>query len=136
MNEPIWICLPVSASCSRVEAAEAVLVELRLDQPERQLRPDHPVAVDLAEQVRQPADVILVAVREHDRVDAAVAEVADVRQDEVDAEVLVAREGEPGVDDDDVVAVLVDGHVLADLAEAAQRNDAKAHRRSVCAVLA
>ena len=114
---------------------EAVLVELRLDQPERQLRPDHDVAVDLAEEVRQPADVILVAVREHDRADAAVAQVADVGEDEVDAEVLVAREGEPGVHDHDVVAVLVDGHVLADLAEAAQRNDAKAHRRSVCAVL-
>ena len=64
--------------------------------------------------------MILVAVREDDGVDAAVAEVADVRQDEVDAEVLVAREGEARVDDDDLVAVLVDGHVLADLAEAAQ----------------
>ena len=110
-----------------------MLVELRLDQPERQLRPDHLVAVDLAQEVRQPADVVLVPVREHDRVDAAVAEVADVRQDEVDAEVLVAREGQPGVDDHDVVAVLVDGHVLADLAEAAERNDAKAHARGVYA---
>ena len=104
-----------------------MLVELRLDQPERQLRPDHLVAVDLAEEVRQPADVILVPVREDDGVDAAVAEVADVRQDEIDAEVLVARESETRVHDHDVVAVLVDGHVLADLAEAAKRNDAKAH---------
>ena len=72
VNEPTWIGSPVSASCSSVEAREAVLVELRLDQPERQLRRDHLVAVDLAQQVRQPADVVLVPVREHDRVDAAV----------------------------------------------------------------
>ncbi len=56
-------------------------------------------------------------------------EVADVGQDEVDAEVLVAREREAGVDDDDLVAVLVDGHVLADLAEAAERDDPQAHAR-------
>ena len=43
---------------------------------------------------------------------------------------LVAREREPGVDDDDLVADLVDGHVLADLAEAAERDDPErvAHR--------
>ena len=58
---------------------EAVLVELRLDQPERQLRRDHLVAVDLAQQVRQPADVVLVPVREHDRVDALPLEVARCR---------------------------------------------------------
>ena len=46
---------------------------------------------------------------------------------------LVAREGEAGVDDDDVVAVLVDHHVLPDLAEAAERDDPERvrHRRSV-----
>jgi hypothetical protein len=33
--------------------------------------------------------------------------------------VLVAWEREAGVHDDDLTAVLVDGHVLADLAEAA-----------------
>ena len=41
------------------------------------------------------------AVREHDRAAASlVAQVREVGQDEVDAEVLVAREREPGVDDD------------------------------------
>ena len=63
------------------------------------------------------------SVREHDGADAAPLEVADVRQQEVDTEVLVAREGEPRVDDDDLVPELVDGHVLTDLAEAAERND-------------
>ena len=56
------------------------------------------------------------------------AQVGKVRQDEVDAEVLVAREREPGVDDDDGAVGLVHGHVLADLAEAAERDDpADAH---------
>ncbi len=52
-------------------------------------------------------------------------EVREVGQDEVDAEVLVAREREPGVDDDALVAELEDGHVLADLAEPAERDDPK-----------
>ena len=67
--------------------------------------------------------MVLVPVREHDGAHAATFEVADVRQQEIDAEVLVAREGETGVHDDDLVPELVDGHVLADLAEAAERND-------------
>ncbi len=86
----------------------------------------------LAHQIRQRADVILVPVREHDRAHhlLPLAEVREVGQDEVDAEMLVAREREPGVDDDDRSVRLVDGHVLADLAEAAERNDpAHAHRR-------
>ena len=79
--------------------------------------------------------MVLVAVREHDARHAAVAQVAEVRQHEVDAEVLVAREGEPGVDDDDLVAVLVDGHVLPDLAEAAERDDAeRSHGGKLCPV--
>ena len=62
--------------------------------------------------------MVLVPVREDDGADAvgAVLEVAEVRQDEIDAEVLVAREGKPGVDDDDVLAELEDGHVLSHLA--------------------
>ena len=70
--------------------------------------------------------MILVAVREHDAADhvLALAEIAEVRQHEIDAEVLVAREGEAGVDDDDRVVRLVGGHVLPDLAEAAERDDA------------
>ena len=84
----------------------------------------HLAHADLAQQVRQRADVILVRVREHDRANLAVAEVAEVGQDQVDAEVLVAREREPGVDDDGLAAELEDGHVLADLAEPAERDHA------------
>ena len=84
--------------------------------------------VHLAHEVRQRADVVLVPVREDDCADLALtlAQVLEVGQDEVDAEVLVAREGEAGVDDDDPVVALDDRHVLPDLAQAAERNDARA----------
>ena len=115
-------------------AQQAVLVELRLDEPERQpRRPDllHP---DLAHQKRQRADVVFVRVRQDDGADRRVAEVAEVRQDHVDAEVLVARERHAGVDDDPLAAGLVHGHVLADLAEAAERDHAErfVHLASQC----
>ena len=72
--------------------------------------------------------MVLVPVGEDDGADLvpAVAQVVEVGQDEVDAEVLVAREGEPGVDDDDPVVALHHRHVLADLAEAAERDDPRA----------
>ncbi len=131
VNEPTRICFPVSASSSCVEAVSPCSSSFDLIKPERQLRRDHLVAVHLAEQIRQPTDVVLVPVREDDRVDAAVAQVADVRQDEVDAEMLVPGEREARIDDDDLVAMLVNSHVLADLAEAAQWDDPQAHARSV-----
>ena len=122
----------------RRRGAELVLVELRLHHREGQLGGDHLADLDLAENVRQRADVVLVAVREHDREQRPILEIREVRQHEVDAEVLVAREGEPGVDQDPLPVELVERHVLADLAEPAERNDAEcvAHRaRSVRAGL-
>ena len=82
---------------------EPVLVELRLHERERQRRRVDGVDLDLAQQVRQPADVILVPVREDHCTHAPPLEVADVGQQEIHAEVLVAREREPRVDDDDLV---------------------------------
>ena len=107
-------------------AQQPVLVELRLDEREREAGRQDERDAHLAHQIREGADVILVPVREHDRAHhlLAVAEIGEVRQDEIDAEVLVPRERKPGVHDDDGAVRLVDGHVLADLAEAAERNDA------------
>ncbi len=101
---------------------QAVLVELRLDEAERQARREDLAHAHLAEEVRQRADVILVRVREDHRAHVAVSQVAEVGQDQVDAEVLVAREGESGVDDDRLAGDLEHGHVLADLAEPAERD--------------
>ena len=62
-----------------------------------------------------------------------IFEMREVGEHEVDAEVLVAREGEPCVDQEPLPVELVQGHVLADLAEPAERNDAEcvAHRGAV-----
>ena len=106
--------------------AHAVLVELRLDQAERQPRAPDLGHADLAHEVRQRADVILVAVRQDDRSQRAgrIAQVAEVGQHEVDAQHLVAREAETRVDQDPLAILLDHGHVLADLAETAEGDDA------------
>ena len=103
--------------------SEPVLVELRLDEPEREPRRDHGLDLDLAKQVRQAADVILVPVREDHRSHAASRQVADVRKQEIDPQMLVAREREARIDHEHLSPGLVHGHVLADLAEAAERDD-------------
>jgi hypothetical protein len=113
-------------------AQQAVLVELRLDETEREARRPDLVHLDLAHQERKRADMILVRVREDDSADVLVAQVAKVRKDHVHAEVLVAREGHAGIDDDRVVAGLVDRHVLPHLAKPAERDHTQyvSHRPS------
>ncbi len=68
-----------------------------------------------------------MAVRDDDRLDVlgALAQVGEVGQHEVDADHLGRREAQADVDDDDPAVVLDDGHVLADLAQAAERQDAQ-----------
>ena len=72
--------------------------------------------------------MVLVAVGEHDALDVveAVPMELEVRQDQVDAGLLLLREEHPAVDDQQPAAVLEDRHVAADLAEAAERDDAQA----------
>ena len=93
-----------STSMQLGRRAEAVLVELRLDECEREPRAEHPVDVDFPEDVRKPADVVLVPVRQHDRANALPDEVREVREHEVDAEVLVSWERESRVDHNPLVA--------------------------------
>ena len=77
----------------------------------------------LAQQVRHRADVVLVAVGEHQRLDVVepVPDRVEVGQDQVDAGVVLLGEQHPAVDDQQPAVVLEDGHVAADLAEAAER---------------
>ena len=109
-----------------------MLVELRLDEPEREPRRVERLDANLAQQVRQRADVILVRVGEHDGQHLAPLQVSEVGENQVDAEVLVPREREPRIDHDRLAPGLEDGHVLADLAEPAERDDPQSlvtHRR-------
>ena len=118
--------------------AQPVLVELGAAHGDRQL-----AAVDdgdarlpqLAQHPRQRADVVLVAVGDDDRLDVVdvLAQVGEVGQHEVDAHHLGGREAQPDVDDDDPAVVLDDGHVLADLAEPAEREDAQGAAHAVAA---
>ena len=66
-----------------------------------------------------------MAVGEEDAPDLipVLDEIAHVGDDHVDAVHIVIGESHAHVHHDDVVAVLVDGEILPDLVESAQRND-------------
>ena len=81
--------------------------------------------VDLLEDVVNGADVVLVPVGDEHAPQAAVVlhQIANVGNDAVDAVHVVSGKGHAAVHDDNLAAVLVGGHILADLVQAAQRND-------------
>jgi hypothetical protein len=104
---------------------ELVFLDLVSQEPARKDRRVDRHPRKLREHVRQRADVILVGMGDEERTDvgAALLEVGDVGDDEVDAKHLLVGEHQAAVDDDDVVAVLEDVHVLADLPYPAERDD-------------
>ena len=117
---------------ARVEREDRVVVELVLLDLVAEEAAGQRAGVDrhareLGQHVRQRADVVLVGVGDEERPDlvAVLLEIGDVGDDEVDAEHLLVGEHEAAVDDDDVVAVLEDVHVLADLPHPAERDDAE-----------
>ena len=69
--------------------------------------------------------MVLVAMRQHDGLDlvTVLEEIRDVRNDEVDAEHVLLREHQPRIDEQDLVLVTHDRHVLSDFAKAAERDD-------------
>ena len=103
---------------------QPVLLELETDQSRRQARAvdGH---IDLLEDVGDRADVVLVTVGDEKTADAVFVfdEIADIGDHAVDAVHIVAGEGHAAVNDDDLAAVLVHGHVLADLVQTAKGND-------------
>ena len=129
-NGPASMISPSLTSSTYDVAGELVLVELGARHRHRQraaVDRRRVVHAELAQQERQAAEVVLVAVRDDDRLDVrdAAAQVGEVGQDEVDAHHLGRREAQADVDEDDPVLVLDDRHVLADLAQAAERQDAQ-----------
>ena len=103
---------------------EAVLLKLQLDEPRGQAG-----AVDghvhLPEDVGHGPDMVLVSVGDEQSPDAVLVldEVRHIGDHQVNAVHILVGEAHAAVDDDDLAAVLIDGHVLADLVEAAKRDD-------------
>ena len=103
---------------------QLVLLQLQAHQPQ-----GHPGGIDGGlegpQDVGQGADVVLVPVGEEDAPDLILVldEVAHVRDDHVHAVHVVVGEAHAHVYDDDIVVILVDGEILADLVESAQGDD-------------
>ena len=103
---------------------QAVFFKLQTDEARRQAR-----AVDgdvhLLEDIRHRADVILVSVRDEKAADAVLVldKIAHIGDHAVDAVHIVAGKGHAAVNYDDLAAVFVNGHILADLIETAKRNN-------------
>ena len=112
---------------------EPVLAQLAAEQGQGQLRADERDVAALAQEVRRRADVVLVAVGEDERLDLVepVPDRSEVGEDQVDARVAVLREEDPAVDDEQAAVVLEDGHVAADLAQPAERDDPQTPRRQL-----
>ena len=70
-------------------------------------------------------DVVLMPVGDEDAPDLSLIfdEIAHIGNDHVDAVHIVIREPHAAVHHDDVVAILIDCQVLADLIQTAQRDD-------------
>src|SRR5712692_226550 len=110
--------------CGRLE--EARFFETFLDERQREARSVNRY-VQIAQNVRQRADVVFVAVSQDDgaHVRAVLLQIGGVGNDEVDAEELGFREHHARVDDDDVVAETQGQHVHSEFAETAERNCCK-----------
>ena len=105
-------------------AQEPVLLELELDEPGGEAG-----AVDgqvhLLEHIGDGADVVLVTVGDEHAPQPPVVlhKIAHIGDHAVDAVHIIAGEGHAAVHHDDLAAVLIGGHVLADLVETAKRDD-------------
>ena len=101
-----------------------VLLQLELDQAGGKGGAVHR-HVELPQDVGQGADVVLMGVGQKDaaKLVLVLLQIGDVGDDHVHAQQILVGEGHAGVDDDHVVVIFQNGHVLADLVETAQRDD-------------
>ena len=81
--------------------------------------------IELLQQVGDAADVVLMAVGDEQALDLILIlhHKGEVGDDHIDAEHIIVGENEAAVHDDHIAAALIDRHVLAYFAEAAQRID-------------
>ena len=77
--------------------------------------------LQVAENIRNGADVVFVAVGEHNGANrcAVLLQIGDVWNDDVDAEKFDFGKHQAGVDDQDVVAIAQHHHVHSEFAETA-----------------
>ena len=108
------------------ERGHAVLLELALQELEREGRTDHRHRpAEVLQQVRERADVILVPVGEHHRGHGVgtVAHELHVGQDQIDAGHVGRRERQTHVEDQQAAVDLEAGHVPADLPDATEEDE-------------
>jgi len=85
---------------------------------------------DVPAQPGQGADMVFVAMGQEDAFELMLVlhDIGKVGNDDVDAGHVVFRKSDAAVDDDHLVAVFVNGHVFADFAHAAQRDNLEQRR--------
>ena len=104
---------------------DPVFLQLGLDQGQGELGADQGNVGAQAQQVRHGTDVVLVAVGQDDGHDVVepVLDVGEIGQDQIDAGLGLLREEDAAVDDEQLAVDFEDGHVAADLPQAAERDD-------------
>ncbi len=109
-------------------ARDVHLLELVLHKGHGQIRAVHR-NVELLEGVGDGADMVLVAVGDDEAPELlpVFLQIGHVRDHHVDARHIVVRERQSAVDDDDILPVFEEGHVLSDLAQAPQGDELQFH---------
>jgi hypothetical protein len=73
------------------------------------------------------ANVVFVSVGDHNAAHLIplAQQVVEIRDDVIDSQHIVVGEHNPGVDDQDIVAVFIGHHILAYFPQAPQRDDSQ-----------
>ena len=85
--------------------------------------------IELLQQIGDAADVVFVAVGDEQALDLLLIlhHEGEIRDDQIHAVHVAVREDEAAVHDDHIAAALIDRHILAHFAQAAQRIDVDGH---------
>ena len=108
----------------RNASGQPVLLQLVFAQRQRQLRSVYRRR-EIPQHIRHRADMILMAVRNEIAAELflIVLQIARVRNHQIDARHILARENRSDIHHNQIVLILINRHVLADFAQAAQRDD-------------
>ena len=112
--------------------SQAVLLQLVAHQADGQLG-GIDGNIELPQKIRQAADVVLVTVGDEQALDAILVfqHIGEIRNDQVNAEHVVVREHRTAVHQNHIPLALIQGDVLANLAQTAQRADVHGDGRLV-----